>query len=407
MLGPPLRLLHVTNVPEQLRCFLGGQVRFMRGRGIHVEAISAPGELLDEFGRVERIPTHAVPMTRAISPWKDAVSIARLWRKMRGLRPHVVHAHSPKGGLLAMIAATLARVPLRIYHIRGLPFDTATGWKRRLLSWTERISCRLAHEVYCVSHSMRNIALEAGFAPADKLKVFGQGSGNGVDARGRFNSSAVGAGARQHVRQFYHIPGDALVLGFVGRIGFDKGIAELVAAWQTLRSEFPRLHLLMVGPLEKKDGISPQDQRVLQTDPRIHLVGVEWNTPPLYVAMDVVVLPSYREGLPNVPLEAAAMERPVVATAIPGCVDAVEHGVTGLLVPPRDVLALCGALRVYLNDEQLRIAHGAAGRKRMLRDFSPEAIWREVFESYRRLALRRGHRFQFAAESEPRIARAA
>jgi glycosyltransferase involved in cell wall biosynthesis len=382
-----ITLFHVTNVPEQLRCFLGGQVRYMKAQGLEVHVASSQGALLEVFASDENIPAHEVPMTRRIAPLRDLRSVLALWRKIRQVSPHIVHAHSPKGGLLAMLAARLAKVPVCIYHIRGLPFMTAHGLKRRLLKWTERISCTLAHEVFCVSHSMRQIAIAEGFAPTDKIKVFGQGSGNGVDATDRFHPEFVMSEEREQVRQRYGIPPEAILLGFVGRVGNDKGLKELVEAWLTLRDELPSLRLLIVGPLESKDPVPSQVEYILRTDERIHRAGVDWNTRPLYAAMDIVVLPSYREGLPNVPLEAAAMQRPVVATRIPGCTDAVEDGVTGLLVPARDAPSLAWAIRTYAMDAWLRHRHGLAGRKRVLRDFRPQAIWEATWKSYQRLCL--------------------
>ena len=392
--------MHVTNVPQQLHCFLGGQVRYMKSQGLVVHVASSPDSLLEEFANIENVPCHAISMTRNIAPLKDLRSVIALWRKLRLVRPHIVHAHSPKGGLLAMLAALLANTPVRIYHIRGLPFTTAKGFKKRLLSWTERLSCLLAHEVYCVSHSMRQIAIEEGFAAADKIKVFLRGSGNGVDASGKFCPMNFSNDTREQVRKRYRIPSDALLLGFVGRISNDKGIKELVDAWLLLRDQFPSLRMLIVGPLEKRDAIPSNVEKILQNDERIHLAGVEWNTGPLYASMDIVVLPSYREGLPNVPLEAAAMNCPVVATRIPGCTDAIRDGITGKLVPPRDSNSLAQAIQEYLMDEPLRIRHGQAARKRVLQDFRPETIWEATYESYRNICRLKGLPWKPAVENK-------
>jgi glycosyltransferase involved in cell wall biosynthesis len=347
---------------------------------------------LDQFAAENQVEAFSVEMPRRITPVKDLQVVLQLWKRFRQVRPTVVHAHTPKGGLLGMIAAYLARVPVRIYHIRGLPLMTATGRRRTLLIWTERISCRLAHRVLAVSHSMREVAIAERICPADKIVTPLGGSGNGVDAAGRFHPARSGRQSGNAVRAQYGIPDDAVVLGFVGRLVRDKGVSELAAAWEKLSRQFPQLHLLVVGHFEPQDPVPEVVQETLHTDPRIHLAGTNWDTPPFYAAMDVVVLPTYREGFPNVPLEAAAMERPVVATRIPGCVDAVQDGVTGLLVPPRDVDALAEAIARYVRDAELRAKHGAAGRRRVLRDFRPEGIWNEVWREYclllRRVGLR-------------------
>jgi glycosyltransferase involved in cell wall biosynthesis len=253
-----------------------------------------------------------------------------------------------------------------------------------LLAGSERVSCALAHRVICVSNSIREVALEEGLCDPRKITVLLGGSGNGVDAAGRFDPAALAEGARQRARERLGIPPTALVIGFVGRVVRDKGVVELAAAWTALRDEHPELHLLLVGPFEAQDPLPASVERVLRADARVHLAGMDWNTPPLYAAMDVVALPTYREGFPNVPLEAAAMRLPVVATRIPGCVDAVRDGVTGTLVAARDPGALANALRAYLRDPELRDRHGRAGRDRVLREFRSEAIWEAIHQEYRR-----------------------
>jgi glycosyltransferase involved in cell wall biosynthesis len=379
-----IRLLHVTTVPMSLT-FLRGQVGYMRDKGIEVSALSSPGADLYEFQRVEQIAVHAVEMPRAITPVRDVAAIQGILRVLRKFRPTIVHAHTPKGGLLGMIAATMARVPVRIYQMRGLPLVTAKGGKRVLLRQTERLACGLAHLVLVNSHSMREEAIAQGVCSPEKMKVLAGGSGNGVDAIDRFNPDKIGSDARNDTRARFGIPPGAPVIGYVGRLVRDKGIVELSEAWQSIRVQYPDARLLLVGPFEPRDPIPPEIRHELENDPRAILVGMDWNTPPLYAAMDLVVLPTYREGFPNVPLEAAAMGLPVVATRVSGCVDAVVEEETGILVPAGDAHALGGGIGRYLQNPELRRAHGAAGRRRVLEEFRQEVIWGTLHAEYLRL----------------------
>jgi glycosyltransferase involved in cell wall biosynthesis len=362
--------------------FLTGQVGYMKELGFRVHAISSPGDELRAFGQQLGVEVSSVEMPRRFSPLRDLLALAVLTARLHRLHPTIVHAHTPKGGLLGMLGAWLARVPVRIYHMRGLPMLTASGPRRAILRWTERISCALAHRVICVSHSIREVALSERLCDSSKIKVLLGGSGNGVDALGRFDPDGLSVQARELARERQGIPSGALVVGFVGRVVRDKGVAELVAAWRVLRDELANLHLLVVGPFEAQDPLARDVENLLREDPRVHLAGMDWNTAPLYAAMDVVALPTYREGFPNVPLEAASMRLPVVATRVPGCVDAVRDGVTGTLVPARDPHALADALRAYLRDPDLREQHGRAGRQRVLSEFRREAIWEAIHQEY-------------------------
>lgn len=384
-----MRLVHVTTVPESL-IFLNGQVRFMRERGFHVEAVSSPGAALEAFGAAEGVPVHEVEMPRRITPLRDLWALFRLSLLLRRIRPGVVHSHTPKGGLLGMIAAFLARVPVRVYHMRGLPLQTAAGFRRRVLRTSEVVSCHLAHRVIAVSHSLRAAALAEGLCSPEKVTVLLGGSGNGVDSEGRFNPNLLEPGAGRAMRRRLGIPEGAQVIGFVGRIVRDKGVRELVAAWRELRESYSDLHLVMVGDTEPRDPIPESVAEELRTDPRAHITGVVPDVTALYAAMDLLVLPSYREGFPNVVLEAAAMGLPVVASAVAGCVDGVQEGVTGALVPPRDTASLAAAIRCYLDHPELRLSHGAAGRARTLRDFRREDLWEALHLEYKRLLSERG-----------------
>ncbi len=370
--------------------FFTGQIGYTKAWGFEIQAISSPGVDLKKFAEREQVAVHAVEMPRRITPLRDLIAIFQLWRTLRRIRPAIVHAHTPKGGLLGTIAAWLARIPVRIYHMHGLPLITATGYKRLLLRWSEQVACRLAHQVFCVSRSVREVALAESLCRPEKIKVLLRGSINGVDAAHRFNPTNTSENARKDTRSTYSIPADALVVGFVGRIVCDKGLVKLAKAWRALHQEFPALHLVVVGPFEPQDPVPPDVEALLRDDPRIHLTGMVDNTPPLYAAMEVLALPSYREGFGLAAIEASAMKVPVVATRIPGCVDAVEDGVTGMLVPPRDAAALADAIRTYLNHPELRRQHGQAGRQRVLRDFRPDAIWEALYQEYVRLLREKG-----------------
>lgn len=370
----PRRVLHVLTASMSLH-FLRGQRECLEQQGIDLHVACTPGAELDEWAARYPGTAHAIPMRRAIAPVADLVALWRLVRLMREQQFHVVHAGTPKGGMLGSIAARISRVPTRIYHLRGLPLSTATGFKRHVLRFTERLSIAAATHVLSVSDSLRREAASHGLVDPANVLLIGAGSSNGVDARARFNPSLVSRRLANDVRSAHGISTDAIVIGFVGRITRDKGIAELLDAWRSVRSAHGNVHLLVVGDA---DDATPQTAHVLAAfrgDPRVHVHGGDWNTPPLYAAMDLLVLPTYREGFPNVLLEAAAMALPVVATRVPGCVDAVDDTQTGMLVPPRDGAALASAVARYVTNPELRRVHGNAARSRILRDFDQQLIW--------------------------------
>jgi glycosyltransferase involved in cell wall biosynthesis len=387
--GSEHRVLHLTTVPMSLT-FLRGLAGYLRQDGFEVHALSSPGPELEAFRDGEGVRVYGIEMRRRITPLRDLRAVAAIVRVLKRVDPRIVHAHTPKGGLLGMIAAALAGVPVRIYHMRGLPMMGATGPRRLLLRWTEMIACRLAHRVLCVSRSLREVAIDERLCPAEKIVVLGGGSGQGVDAAERFDPDRLGNAVGRETRSRLGIPASAAVVGFVGRLVRDKGIVELAEAWSELRTRLPEAHLLLVGPWEPQDPVPAEVQARLESDPRVHLAGMDWDTPALFAAMDLVLLPSYREGFPNVPLEAAAMRLPVVATRIPGCVDAVQDGVTGTLVPPRDSRALAEAALAYMRDPDLRRRHGEAGRRRVLLEFRREVIWGALHREYMELLQARG-----------------
>lgn len=373
------RLVHVLTVAESLR-FLRGQPAFMREHGLETHVVCTPSPLLHRFAVEEGAVAHSLPMQRAITPAADARALARLVGLLRELKPDVVHAQTPKGGLLGVLAGRVVHCPRVLYHMRGLPFVSLTGARRMLMTGTERAACGLAHAVICQSRSLREVVLAERLASPSKCEVLGPG-GNGVDALERFDPDRH-APRRGEVRAALGIPASAPVVGFVGRLVRDKGIVELREAWQRVSRARPDAHLVLVGPFETRDPVPLEVRCALQNDPAVHLVDETEDVAPHYAALDVLVLPSYREGFPNVPIEGSAMRLPVVATRVTGCVDAVRDGVTGTLVEARCAGSLATAILRYLDDPELRRAHGEAGRAWVLEALDRRSIWRLLLRTY-------------------------
>lgn len=383
-------LVHVVAVPSTLRVFLGGQIQFMQAKGFEVAAISSDGPDADFVEQRDKIKVYRIPIRREISPLSDIVTLWRLRRQLRKLRPAIVHSQITKGGMLGMVAAKLAGVPVRIFKIQGIKAEGETGWRKWVVDKCDTLACACADRIFSVSKSAMEAAIARGYTRPDKITVLGAGSCNGVDALGRFNPEKYPKTVRTQLRQRYGIEEDALVLCFVGRIVRDKGVGELVTAWQKLKADFPNLYLLMVGDYEDEHVLSETAKEALVTDKRIKITGFVRDTPEHYLAADMVVLPSYREGFPYAPLEAAAMSLATVATRVTGCVDAVVDGQTGVLVPTKDPDALYQAVRKLLLNEELRNELGQAARKRVLEKFLPEPMWEELYQEYSRFLNKRG-----------------
>jgi glycosyltransferase involved in cell wall biosynthesis len=241
---------------------------------------------------------------------------------------------------------------------------------------------------------MRVVAIACDLCPPIKVRVLGAGSVSGVDLR-RFSPARAPAAFREEVRRQFGIPADATVITFVGRIVRDKGIVELAAAWSQLRCQFPGLWLLICGAAESEDPVPQVTLNTLHSDPRVRCTGAfVQDVFPVFAATDICVLPSYREGLGNVVLESAAMGIPTVATRIPGCIDAVVDGVTGLLVEPRCPEALAAAIAKLAADTALRQKLGDAARRRVERAFSQVQVSEAILSEYKRLLGERGSSVQ-------------
>ena len=362
--------------------FLQGQPEYFQNSGFDVTVLrpeKRSGEW--EVPRPDGVRVLEVPMEREISPVRDIRSIWHLWGILRTLRPTVTNVGTPKAGLLGGFVAWLNRVPCRFYTLHGLRFETTTGLRRKLLILAERLACRFAHRVVCVSHSVREKAIASGLVDRERALIFGAGSCNGVDVA-RFAPTSQRIWRAAELRRQFGIPTDAPVALFVGRLTCDKGIAELVEAFLQLENRIPNLRLLLVGSFEDGDPLPENIRKRLETRDRVILTGPVNDTAPYYAMADVLVLPSHREGLPTVVLEAHAAGKPVIGAAATGIVDLLVDGETGLLFPVGDASSLADAIARLIEDKALARKLAGAGRDQVKRKFRQELIWAALRREY-------------------------
>lgn len=367
------KIIRAVTVPLSL-CFCRDVMIRMRAMGYHMVAVTSPGPELDSLRHDDGFHCVAVPMHRRISPVADLVSLVRLVIVMAKERPWVVHSMTPKAGLLCMIAAWLTGVPVRVHTFTGLVWPTATGLKRRLLMMTDRITCACATHVIPEGKGVMH-DLQHGGITSKPMRVLGHGNVKGVDIE-RFDPSRLGAQAASGVFTFL----------FVGRIVGEKGINELVEAFARLHEEQPATRLVLVGNYETElDPLSQGTRRIIDAMDAIETPGPKRGDDLVsaYAEADSFVMPSYREGFPNVVLEAGAMGLPSVVTDINGSREIVENGKNGLVVPPRDAAALYDAMKLMATDNEARQRMAREARPMIVSRFERGYVQRCQIEFYK------------------------
>ena len=380
-----MRVVRVGTVPFFFLHHLEGQLRALVEAGHEVHVVTSPVEGFEKIRALGVASVVPLQIPRQISPLADLRALAGLVDVLRRLRPDVVDSGTPKAGLLAAIAGRLCGVPVRLHTFTGQAWAERRGLVRWLARAADRLIVRLNTRCYADSASQRDFLVAEGLAAPGAIHVLGAGSITGVDVA-RFDAARLrDEGLR--VRAALGIPADRKVVVFVGRVTRDKGIAELVEAFENIHGA----HLVIVGPLEpERDPLPAATLDALRRNPAIHAVGYD-PAPERYLAFaNLFCLPSYREGFGNVVIEAAAMGVPCVGTRIVGLTDAIVDGETGVLVPPKDAAALRAALAALLADDERRLRLGQAARARAIAEFDATVVQRRVVEAYRRLAAGMG-----------------
>ena len=371
------KIIRISTVPISLDLLLKGQLK-MLAEEWEVVAVSSPGKELERVAIREGVRTVAVPMERKISPIKDIISLFRLVKLFHKEKPTMVHSLTPKAGLLAMIAAWLCRVPVRIHTFTGLVFPTAKGIKQKILIATDRLTCRCATFINPEGEGVKR-DLTKYHITEKPLNIIGNGNISGIDLE-TFSRSEKIMDAAEKIRKE-----GLTTFCFVGRIVSDKGINELVAAFDELHEKYPATRLLLVGTLEDSDPLKQETLVAINNNQAIEFAGWQTDIRPYLAASDIFVFPSYREGFPNVVLQAGAMGLPAIVTDINGSNEIIKEGVNGTIIEPRDKEQLKNAMERVLTDEKLRKKFASNARAIIASRYEQKKMWEALRAIYRSL----------------------
>ncbi len=382
-----IKLCIIATVPISILSFYGKQIDFLTDRGFDVTVITSPDNDLEKcISKKARLIL--IPMTRVISPVRDFFAFMKIFNYMRKGSFDIVQYSSPKAALLGSISSWLCRAPVRLYLMWGLFYTGQKGVKRQLLKFSEKVICFCSTHVSPDSKGNLLFAAQEKLCSLSKLSVVGNGSANGVDLARFDPESLKPAGVK--VRQDLNIPEHALVLGFAGRLRRDKGINELIQAFSNLNRKYSDIYLMMVGAQEAVgDELDYETKKLLAQNKHILSVGYQERPEEFMAAMDIFVLPSYREGFGIVNIEASAMGLPVISTDIPGPRDSVINGKTGILVKVKSIAELAEAMEKLIGDIDLRKKMGEAGRQ-WSGNFNQPGHW-EAIKEHRLNLLRKAN----------------
>ncbi len=380
------KLIRITTVPISMAGLLNGQLKFMTNY-FNVIGISSPSDgMLDQVSIQQKINTIPVEMTRKITPIKDLIAVFKLFKIFKKEQPFIVHTHTPKAGTLGMLAAKLAGVPNRLHTIAGLPLVEATGYKRTLLNFVEKITYACATKIYPNSFGLQNIVLEHKFTSKSKLKVIANGSSNGINTS-HYDSILISDLEKAKLKEKLEITSNDFVFVFAGRLVADKGINELVKAFMNINKEFKNTKLLLLGPYEMS--IDPLDDitlEIIKSHKDIISTGYVDDIRPFFAISNILVFPSYREGFPNVVLQAGSMKLPCIVSNINGCNEIIKNNESGFIIPVKSADALFNYMKeAYMLTKEDLHKMGEVSRKNIVSKFEQQFVWNAILMEYEAL----------------------
>ena len=380
------KLIRITTVPISFKVLLKGQLRFMASNGFDVKGVSSEGEELREVHENEGIVMEAINMSRKITPFQDLKSLWEMWNFLRKEKPQIVHTHTPKAGIIGMLAARLAGVPHRLHTVAGLPLMEATGTKRKILNFVEKLTYSSATRVYPNSKGLYDFILQNNFTQSNKLKIIANGSSNGINTT-FFSPEQVSETEKAALREKLNIQPDDFVFVFVGRIVSDKGINELIKAFSELQTaennQLTGIKLLLVGGLESDlDPLNPETLAEINQNRDIISVGFQQDVRPFFAISDALIFPSYREGFPNVVMQAGAMGLPSIVSDINGCNEIIVEGENGLIIPPKNVEKLKEKMLTLARDKNLYTKLKENSRRMIESRYEQSVVWNALLEEY-------------------------
>lgn len=376
------KILHVVNISFVIPYFLGEQFLYFKEKGYEEYVICSPSKELEELSQIYNFNFREVEILRKISILKDIRAVFQTANYIKKKQIDIAVGHTPKGALVAMVAACLMKVPTRIYIRHGLVYETSKGFKRKLLVSMERLAALLATKVICVSPSVYKRSLEDKLNAESKQYILSRGTCNGIDIE-RFCREKINVDILAELKKDLGLKQSDFVIGFTGRLVRDKGIIELVQAFQKLQVRYSNLILLLVGMLEERDAL-PDDivDCIIHNDNIVNTGYVRNSEIEYYYAlMDLFVLPSYREGFPTSVLEASAMQIPIITTKVTGCVDSIIENETGVFAE-HNSNDLMEKIETLYREQDQRFCLGMNGRKFVVDNFEQHVIWRNIEKLY-------------------------
>ncbi len=375
------KLIRITTIPISLFSLLKGQLKFMKSY-FDVLGVSSEGSYIDNVRENEGVPMLTVEMTRKISPVKDIKAVWSLYKIFKKEKPLIVHTHTPKAGTTGMLAAKLAGVPFRLHTIAGLPLLEVKGKKRTLLDLVEKATYACATNIYPNSFELKEIILKNNYTSPEKLKVIGNGSSNGIDTT-HFDASIFSSDTVSDLKKELNIKEEDFVFVFIGRLVGDKGINEMIEAFEQL-PKFYNAKLILVGPFEAElDPLKPITLKAIERNENIISCGFKTDVRPYFAISNVLLFPSYREGFPNVVMQAGAMGLPAVVSNINGCNEIIVEGENGLIIPVKSSIALLEAMLKLMNNKTLYNKLKTNSRRMIVERYEQQLVWEAILNEYR------------------------